>query len=81
MIFSIVILFLLFKLIALNKKHNANIKESRLETMCLTNLYIIELLNSFGFSGLSNVKIMNSVCIDDKKKTLFYVNKITLFYS
>ena len=49
-----------FKLVELNRK-NADIKNEHLQRLCLVNTYIIELLDSYGFKDLSNIKISKDV--------------------
>ena len=45
----------------MNDTSNANINKKFLDPLCLNNMYIIELLDSFGFQDFSNIKITNNV--------------------
>ena len=53
----------------LNVKNKADIEKFRLERMCFSNVYVLELLAKYGFDSLNNVQVV------DKVKELFISNK------
>ena len=53
----------------LNVKNKADIEKFRLERMCFSNVYVLELLAKYGFDSLNNVQVV------DKLKELFISNK------
>ena len=53
----------------LNVKNKADIEKFRLERMCFSNVYVLELLAKYGFDSLNNVQVV------DKVIELFISNK------
>ena len=45
----------------LNDKNGADIEKFRLERMCFSNVYVLELLAKYGFDSLNNVQVVDKV--------------------
>ena len=50
-----------FKLAYLNQVNKGGIDSKRLPELCFTNVYVMALLNNYGFSNLENVKFVDEV--------------------
>jgi hypothetical protein len=47
----------------LNNKNKANIDENRLDMMCFSNVYVIELLAKYGFDSIENIQVVEKVIV------------------
>lgn len=47
----------------LNNKNKANIDENRLDKMCFSNVYVIELLAKYGFDSIENIQVVEKVIV------------------
>jgi hypothetical protein len=63
----------------LNNKNKANIDENRLDKMCFSNVYVIELLAKYGFDSIENIQVVEKVIVINKN-VLFIYYYITIIY-
>ncbi len=63
----------------LNNKNKANIDENRLDKMCFSNVYVIELLAKYGFDSIENIQVVEKVIVINEN-VLFTYYYITIIY-
>ncbi len=63
----------------LNNKNKANIDENRLDKMCFSNVYVIELLAKYGFDSIENIQVVEKVIVINEN-VLFIYYYITIIY-
>ena len=57
----------------LNNKNKANIDENRLDKMCFSNVYVIELLAKYGFDSIENIQVVEKVIVINENNVLFII--------
>lgn len=65
----------------LNNKNKANIDENRLDKMCFSNVYVIELLAKYGFDSIENIQVVEKVIVINENVLFIYYYNLFNFFS